>query len=191
MNQRSDFVEAKHKCKKLQDKQRGITGEGNKPIPFAQQVRKRLDQHLEASKNTITDLNLVPDGDSTLPPGRRIHLRQRTGQKAATGSQIEAGVRGKHHPGLNSNFFFVQTCHFACRKFYLLAIDGGVDRHTYRAPHFLMHSCCAVSLSSCCQSVQSHIDLHAPAWLKSRSASLCRTFKHFILIAPCPTPCRP
>ena len=44
-----------------------------------------------------------------------------------------------------------------------------VDRHTCRAPRFLMHSCCAVSLQSCCQSVQSHIDLHAPAWLKPRS----------------------
>ena len=42
-------------------------------------------------------------------------------------SQIEAGIRGKHHPGLNSNFsFFVQRCHFACRKFNLLAIDGKV-----------------------------------------------------------------
>ena len=40
---------------------------------------------------------------------------------------------------------------------------------TYRAPLFLMHSCCAVSLQSCCQSVPSHIDLHAPAWLKPRS----------------------
>ena len=60
--------------------------------------------NLKASKNTITDLNLVPDGDPTLPPGRRIHLRHLTGNKAATGSQIEAGIRGKHHPGLNSNF---------------------------------------------------------------------------------------
>ena len=33
---------------------------------------------------------------------------------------------------------------------------GGVDRHTKRAPHFLMHKCCAVSLQSCCQSVQSN-----------------------------------
>ena len=23
-------------------------------------------------------------------------------------------IRGKHHPGLNSNLFFVQRCHFAC-----------------------------------------------------------------------------
>ena len=28
-----------------------------------------------------------------------------------------------------------------------------------------MHRCCAVSLQSSCQSVQSHIDLHAPSWL--------------------------
>ena len=41
-----------------------------------------------------------------------------------------------------------------------------VDRHTYRAPHFLMHSRCTDLFFPCCQSVQSHIDLHAPAWLK-------------------------
>ena len=63
-----------------------------------------LISNLKASKNTITDLNVVQDGDSTPPPGRRIHLRQRTGNQAATGSQIEAGTRGKHHPGLNSHF---------------------------------------------------------------------------------------
>ena len=35
--------------------------------------------NLKASKNTITDLNLVKEGDSTFPPGRGIHLRHRTG----------------------------------------------------------------------------------------------------------------
>ena len=84
-----------------------------------------LINNLKASKNTITDLNLVQDGDPTLLPGRRIHPRHRTGSRTATGSQIDAGICGKHHPGLNSNFFFfVQRCHFACRKFNLLAIEG-------------------------------------------------------------------
>ena len=63
-----------------------------------------LINNLKASKKTNTDLNLAQDGDSTLPPGRRIHLRHRTGSRAATGRQIEAGIRGKHHPGLNSIF---------------------------------------------------------------------------------------
>ena len=41
--------------------------------------------------------------------------------------------------------------------------------HIYRAPHFLMHSCCPHLFFYCCQSVQSHIDwLHALEWLKSR-----------------------
>ena len=62
-----------------------------------------LINNLKASRSTITDVNLAQDGDSTLPPGR-IHLRHRTGSRAATGSQIEAGIRGKHHPGLNSIF---------------------------------------------------------------------------------------
>ena len=65
---------------------------------------KGLSNNLKASKNTITDLNLV--GDSILPPGRRIHLRHQTGNQAATASQLGARIRGKHHPGQNSNFFF-------------------------------------------------------------------------------------
>ena len=48
-----------------------------------------LIKNLKASKNTTTDLNLVQDGDSTHPPGRRIHLRHRTGSRTSTGSQIE------------------------------------------------------------------------------------------------------
>ena len=39
VNQRSDFIEAKHKCQRLHDEHAEITGEGNKPIPAAQQVR--------------------------------------------------------------------------------------------------------------------------------------------------------
>ena len=83
-----------------------------------------LINNLKASKQTTTDLNLAQHGDSILLPGR-IHLRLHTGNKAAIGSEIEARIRGKHHPRLNSNiFFFVQRCHYACWKFNLLAIDG-------------------------------------------------------------------
>ena len=99
---------------------------------------------MKASKNTITDLTVPQDGDTILPP-RRIRLRHHTGNQAATGSQLGARIRGKHHPGLGSNFFsslIVLRCHFACRKINLLAIDGWCRQHTKRAPHFLMHSCC-------------------------------------------------
>ena len=61
-----------------------------------------LINNLKASKNTITDLKIVQDGDTILLLGRRIHLRHHTGNQAATGSQIEAGIRGKHYPGLNN-----------------------------------------------------------------------------------------
>ena len=54
----------------------------------------------------------------------------------------------------------------------------GVERHTYRAPHFFMHSRCAVLLQSCCQSV-------APAWLKPRSTLSAFRPKTFT-----PHPCR-
>ena len=47
MNQRSDFTEAKQKCKRLYDEHTAITGDGNKPIPPAQQGRQRLDQQFE------------------------------------------------------------------------------------------------------------------------------------------------
>ena len=47
LNQRSDFIEAKQHCKRLYDEHAEITGEGNKPIPPAQQVRQRLDQQVE------------------------------------------------------------------------------------------------------------------------------------------------
>ena len=95
LNQRSDFIEANQKCKRLLDEHTAITGDGNKLIPPEQQVRQRLDQQFD----------LVQDGDSILPPRRRIHLRHQNGNQAATGSQIEAGIRGKHHPGLNNNLF--------------------------------------------------------------------------------------
>ena len=46
-----------------------------------------LINNLEASKNTITDLNLVQDGDSTLPPGFVITLatKQRLEVKSKLG----------------------------------------------------------------------------------------------------------
>ena len=48
LNQRSDFIEAKRQCKRLYDEHTAITGDGNKTIPPAQQVRQRLDQQFES-----------------------------------------------------------------------------------------------------------------------------------------------
>ena len=143
--------EAKQTCKILYHKYTSIQSlemETNQSLLDNNKSGNGLINGLKASKNTITDLNLVQDGDSILPPGRRIHLCHEIGNRAATGSQLGAGIRGKHHPGLNSNFFtslIAQGCYFACRKFYLLAIEGCVDSHISHAQ--LLHSSVAVSLS--------------------------------------------
>ena len=124
---------------------------GNKPIPPGQQVRQRLDQQQFEG--------LPQDGDTIFLP-RRIRFRHHHHNQAATGSQLGAGIRGEHHPGLNS-FFLLQLCRdviFACRKFDLLAIDGGVQ--TAHLPRTTF-SCTVVAQSRCslvCQSVQSHVD---------------------------------
>ena len=47
LNLRSDFTEAKQKCKRQRDEHTAINGHGNKPIPPGQQVRQRLDQQFE------------------------------------------------------------------------------------------------------------------------------------------------
>ena len=41
------FIEAKHKCKRLHDEYTATTGEGNKPIPPAQQIRQRRARQYE------------------------------------------------------------------------------------------------------------------------------------------------
>ena len=84
----------------------------------------------------------------------------------------------------------VQRCHFACRKCNLLAIDEVCRQHTYRAPHFLMHSCCTDLFYLMSECAQSHID---PMHLQGSSHEAhCLRFaqKHSHLIAQCRTPCR-
>ena len=80
------------------------------------------------------------------------------------------------------------------RNWISLAIDGrrkgegSVDRHTYRAPHLLMHSRCTdlfYWLSDCTVTRWPPCTCMAQDW----SASLCLSSKCFILVAPCPTPC--
>ena len=67
--------------------------------------------------------------------------------KAATGSQLGAGIRGNHHPGLISDFFFF---HCSCDVISLagngisLKSTGGVNSTPYRAHVFLMHSCTVI-----------------------------------------------
>ena len=103
LNQRSDFIEAKQKCKILYDERTAVTGDGNKPIPHGEQVRQRLDQQFEDFE----------EYDYQIEPRlgwRRIRLRHHDGNQAAIGNQSGAGIRGKHHPGLNSNFFFFFNC---------------------------------------------------------------------------------
>ena len=115
-------------------------------------------------KNTIIDLNLVQDGDSVFPPGRRIHLRHQHGNKAATGNQIGPGIRGKHHPALNSGFFLqlFRDVILLARNLISWQSTRCVDRHTHRAPHLLMHSCCT-DVPLLVVRVYSHIDPGAPA----------------------------
>ena len=47
MNQRPDFIDAKHKCKRLYEEHTARIGEGNTPIHPAQQMRQRRAQQLE------------------------------------------------------------------------------------------------------------------------------------------------
>ena len=77
------------------------TGEGNRPIPPAQQTRQRREQHFEVSMSTITQLTLEQDGVFTLHPDQHLRLRQHTGSSTTIGSQIKVGIPGEPHPGLN------------------------------------------------------------------------------------------
>ena len=153
LNQRSDPIEAKQNTKDCTTNiQQSLEMETNQSL-LHNKSGNGLINNLKASKSATTDLNLVQDGNSILLPRRRIHLRLHTGNKAATGSQIEDGIRGKHHLRLNSNiFFFVQRCHYACWKFNFLAIDGECRQTHLPRTHSLMHSCCTDvfhSLSEC------------------------------------------
>ena len=104
MNQRSDHIEAKHTCKQLYHEHTAITGSGNKPILLHSTSDNDVEDNLKASKNTITDLNLVQDGGSTLPPDQHLRLRHRTGSNMTIGIRIKVGILGEPHPGLNSFF---------------------------------------------------------------------------------------
>ena len=97
---------------------------------------KGLINNLKALKNTITDLTVPQDGDAILLP-RRTRLRHYDGNRAATCGQLGAGIRGNHHPGLNSEF-----CFFSCSndvislaRNLICGQSTGCKQYTYRA-HF-------------------------------------------------------
>ena len=128
--------------------QQSLEVETNLSLP-EQQVRQRRDkQFLQAMKNTYIDWMLLQGGDTNLLPQRiRLHLRRHDGNQAATCGQLGTGIRGNLHLGVNSDFFQsfqMSDFYFACRKFYLLAIDRRCKQDTYRAHVFLMDS-----LSAC------------------------------------------
>ena len=145
MNQRSDFIEAKHKCKRLYDEHTEITGDGIKPILPAQQVRQRLDQLFEGLEQY--DCRLEPRAGWRLHPSSRTthpssssHWQQKSDWKS--NRSWDSWQTSSWTEQYFSFFFFAQRCHFACRRFNFLAVDGGADRHTYRAPPSLTHSRC-------------------------------------------------
>ena len=189
LNQRRDLKEEKQKCKRLLDEHTAITGDGNKPISPAQQVRQRLDQQFEGFEEYDYRLELRT-GWRFYPSSRTTHSSS-SGNKAAPGSQIEAGIRGKHHPGLNSNFFFVQRCHIACRKFNPLAIDGvcrqtDLPRTTFSHAQ-LLHRLFSVVVrvySPTLTSMHLHGSSHEAHCLR-----VAQKHSHLILVAQSRTPC--
>ena len=88
--------------------QRSLEVETNLPLQ-SNKPDKGLINNLKALRNTIIDLMLLQDGDTILVPQRiRLELRHHDGNQAATCGQLGAGIRGNHHPGLNSDFFLLQ-----------------------------------------------------------------------------------
>ena len=72
LNQRSNFIEAQQKCKRLHDEHTAITGDGHKPIPPAQQVRQQFDQQFEGLEEY--DYRLEPrTGWRCYPSSRTTH----------------------------------------------------------------------------------------------------------------------
>ena len=151
MNQRSDFKEAKQTCNRLYHEYTEITGSGNKPIFPEQQVRQRHNQQFEGLEQHAYRLDATGWRYYPSSTTHSFHLRHHDGNQAATCGQLGARIREKHHPGLNSFFFFFSCSEMSFRlpEIYLQAIDGRCKQHTNRAHVFLMHSFCTDFLSEC------------------------------------------
>ena len=136
--------------------------------------------NLKAS-NTI-----VQDGHSTLPPGRRIrlHLRHHIGNSSDGNSNRS---RASWRRSWTEQFFFSSFFRdvISLAGIIISWQSTGVDRHTFRAPHFLMHRVVFLVVRLYSRTLI-YTHLHG----SFSSASLCLTSKHFILGAPCHTRCR-
>ena len=102
LNHRSDFLKRRSKYAKycITTIQRSLEVEINLSLQ-SNQSDKSLINNLKALRKTIIDLKLLHNGDTILLP-QRIHLRHHGDNHAATCGQLGAGIRGNHHPGLNS-----------------------------------------------------------------------------------------
>ena len=154
LNQRSDFKQAKQTCKRLYQEHTAITGDGNKPIPPKQQVRQSRDQQFEGLEEY--DYRLGPrTGWRFYPSSRTTH--------SSSSSHWQKSSDWKSNRSWDSWQSSFWTEHFFPSLFRdVISLAGNliswqstecVDRHTYRALHFLMRSCCAVSLQARCSLV--------------------------------------
>ena len=102
LNQRSER-RSKHAKDCITNFQRSLDVETNQFLQ-SNKSDKGLINSLKALRNAFFDLKLLHDGDTILLP-QRIHLRHHDGNQAAICGQLGAGIRGDHHPGLNSEHF--------------------------------------------------------------------------------------
>ena len=126
MNQRNDIKDAKQTCKRLYHEYTAITGSGNKPIPPEQEVRQRPNQQFESHEEYSCWL------DSS---GWTYYVPATMHSSSSPSSLWQPSdswwsTRNWDSSSWSEQCFekkTFQTRHFACRKFNLLAIDGGVN----------------------------------------------------------------
>ena len=105
----------------------------------------------------------------------------------ATKQRLEVNLElGWRTSSWTEQFFFFFTCSIdaisLARNLISWQSTGGVDSTLTAHPLFLMHSCCAVSLQSCCQSVQSH--------MLTPCTCMAQVTKHIVCVSPKNTPHR-
>ena len=100
MNRRPDFIDAKHKCKRLCDEYTATTG-GNRPIPLAQQIKS--DSHVKTIRGWIkSGVHLcVPYKTFTLHPLRAMsHTLQHSTPFTGTPFPVPRSLKHCHDPRL-------------------------------------------------------------------------------------------
>ena len=190
LNQRSDFQkEAKQTYKRLYHEYTAITGSGNKPIP--PQVRQRLGQQFGGLEEH--DYRLKASTGWRYYPSSTTHSSSSSRWQPSSDLWSTWSWDSWISSSWTEQSFFLLNflLYTSLGNRWVRGREGEVcEQCTYRAPLFLMHSCCAVVSQSCCQSVQSHID---PMHLHGSSHEAhCLRFaqKQAHLIAQCRTPCR-